>query len=139
MKHTEKEDEEELDPNDKFYVKKKILRDVKRQKEKLRNTVVENVHRTPDIDEITMNYVKKGKLLKKELKRHVIKRGFIYCVILFKFQAWSNERKEYSAPAYSIRGYKKYKGLWEPYCRLDFTKEENIKEMIETLGEWINE
>lgn len=87
------------------------------------------------IEEITINYEEDGVLIVKELDKKVLSKG-AWTTIVFKFQQWDKGKSEYSADKYTIRRYRKMKGVYSPQSKFNISSKDQALKLAAILNEW---
>jgi len=87
------------------------------------------------IDEITINYQEDDLLLVKELDKKALSKG-AWTTIIFKYQQWDKGKNEYSADRYTIRRYRKLKGVYSQQSKFNISSKDQALKLAAILNEW---
>ena len=87
------------------------------------------------IEEITINYEEDGVLIVKEIDKRVLSKG-AWTTIVFKFQQWDKAKSEYSADKYTIRRYRKMKGVYSQQSKFNISSRDQASKLAAILNEW---
>lgn len=89
------------------------------------------------IDEISINYEEDGVLIVKELDKVVLSKG-AWSTIIFRYQQWDNKKNEYGPDRYTIRRYRKLKGIYHAQGKFNISSKEQAQKIVEALQGWIS-
>lgn len=87
------------------------------------------------IEDITVNYEEEGVLIVKELDKEVLSKG-AWTTILFRYQDYDKNTKEYSADKFTIRRYQKRNGQYQAKSKFNISSVAQALKIIETLTHW---
>ena len=88
-----------------------------------------------DANELTINYEEDEILIVKELDKVILSKG-AWTTIVFKFQQWDKGKSEYSADKYTIRRYRKMKGVYSPQSKFNISSKDQALKLAAILNEW---
>lgn len=89
------------------------------------------------IEEISINYEEDGVLVVKELDRVVLSKG-AWSTIIFRYQQWDNKKNEYGPDRYTIRRYRKLKGIYQAQGKFNISSKEQAQKIVDALQGWIS-
>jgi len=89
-------------------------------------------------DELTISYSEGDLEIVKELGKKILTKG-AWTTILYRYQEWSNAKKEYGKDKYSIRRYQKRNGEYQQKSKFNISSPDQAKQIIEALSEWTQE
>ncbi|MCK9296479.1 MAG: hypothetical protein M0P70_15520 [Desulfobulbaceae bacterium] len=90
-----------------------------------------------NIDEISINYEEDGVLIVKELDKVVLSKG-AWSTIIFRYQQWDTKLNEYGPDRYTIRRYRKLKGVYQAQGKFNISSKEQAQKIIDALQGWIS-
>ena len=91
-----------------------------------------------NIDDLSIEYEEDGKLIVKQLSKHVLTRGS-WTTIMFMFQEMDKNSGEYGAPKASIRRYQKRGGVYRQQSKFNISSAKQGREISKTLTDWFPE
>lgn len=89
------------------------------------------------IDEITIAYNDNGQETTKELNKYILSKG-AWTTIMFRYQDWDNNKKDFGPVKYSIRRYQKRNDQYWMKSKFNISSDEQAKKIIEVLKDWLN-
>jgi len=89
------------------------------------------------IDEISINYEEDGVLIVKELDKAVLSKG-AWSTIIFRYQQWDSKKNEYGPDRYTIRRYRKLKGIYQAQGKFNISSKEQAQKIVDALQGWIS-
>ena len=89
-----------------------------------------------DVDDITIEYEEDGILLVKELDKEVLSKG-AWTTILFRYQKWDKQKKEYSDDNYAIRRYQKVHGEFMQKSKFNISSSKQADKIVSALQKWM--
>lgn len=90
-----------------------------------------------NIDEISINYEEDGVLIVKELDKVILSKG-AWATIIFRYQQWDNKINGYGPDRYTIRRYRKLKGVYQAQGKFNISSKEQAKKIVDALQGWIS-
>ena len=90
-----------------------------------------------DIDDISINYEEDGVLIVKELDKVVLSRG-AWSTIIFRYQQWDHKKNDYGPDRYTIRRYRKLKGVYQAQGKFNISSQEQAQKIVDALQGWIS-
>ena len=78
-----------------------------------------------NVDDLTVQYEENGLVVIKELDKVILSRG-AWATIIFRFQEWRQELKDYGPDKYSIRRYHKV-----------ISSADQARKLIDALESWM--
>jgi len=90
------------------------------------------------IDEITINYEEDGIQVVKELDKEILTRG-AWSTIIFKYQQWEKGKNKYSDDRYTIRRYRKMKGIYSQQSKFNISGRDQAAKLAAILKRWSEE
>jgi hypothetical protein len=90
------------------------------------------------IDEITINYEEDDIQIVKELDKEVLSRG-AWSTIIFKYQQWEKGKDKYSDDRYTIRRYRKMKGVYSQQSKFNVSGRDQAAKLAAILKKWSDE
>ena len=91
-----------------------------------------------EIDDISINYEEDGTLIVKELDKEILSKG-AWTTIIFRYQDFNRDKKEYGPDKYTIRRYQKRNGQYLPKSKFNISSTKQAKKIIEALEKWIDD
>lgn len=88
-----------------------------------------------DVNDITINYEEEGVLLVKELDKEILSKG-AWATIIFKFQQWDRNKKEYGKEQYTIRRYRKMNDNYSQQSKFNISSADQAKKIVDALQKW---
>jgi len=89
------------------------------------------------IDDISINYEEDGVLIVKELDKVVLSKG-AWSTIIFRYQQWDSKKNEYGPDRYTIRRYRKLKGIYQAQGKFNISSKEQAQKIVDALQVWIS-
>ncbi len=90
------------------------------------------------VDELTINFTDpEGKLLVKELEKHVLTRGS-WATLLFRYQELDKATETYGEPKASIRRYQKRDGEYRRQSHFNISSAKQALEIAKILETWFS-
>ncbi|MDF1578861.1 MAG: hypothetical protein RQ753_01220 [Desulfurivibrionaceae bacterium] len=90
------------------------------------------------IDEITINYEEDGIQVVKELDKEILTRG-AWSTIIFKYQQWDKGKNSYGDERYTIRRYRKMKGVYSQQSKFNISGRDQGAKLAGILKKWSEE
>ena len=87
------------------------------------------------IDELSYDYEEDGKLVRKELERHVLSKGS-WATIMFLYQELDRKTEAWRAPKVSIVRYKKWNGSYRKQSGFNISSEKQARQIVEAIEKW---
>lgn len=87
------------------------------------------------VDELSIQYEEEGKIVVKELKKHVLTKG-AWATLMFLYQDLDRATNEYSKSKISVRRYRKVKGEYRQQSKFNISSPEQALMMCEVIHEW---
>ncbi len=89
-----------------------------------------------DVNELTVNYEEDGVVTTKELDKMILSKG-TWTTIIFKYQDWNRQKKEYGPDKFTIRRYQKRDGDYRQQSKFNISSAEQAEKIIKALQTWI--
>ncbi len=90
-----------------------------------------------NIDDISIDYEEDGILIVKEIDKVVLSRG-AWSTIIFRYQQWEPKKEEYGPDRYTIRRYRKLKGVYQSQGKFNISSTEQARKIVDALQSWIS-
>ena len=90
------------------------------------------------IDDINLDVEDDDRLVVETLDKSVLTKG-AWSTIVFKFREWDNRKEEMGATKFTIRRYRKQKGVYRQQSKFNISSVKQAKMLIETLQKWVDE
>ena len=87
------------------------------------------------IDELSYDYEEDGKLVRKELERHVLSKGS-WATIMFLYQELDRKSESWRAPKVAIVRYKKWNGVYRKQSGFNISSEKQARQIVEAIEKW---
>jgi len=88
------------------------------------------------VDELTIEYSEKGKVLTRELDKVPLSKG-AWATVAFLYQDMDRKTEEFGAKKISIRRYKKVGGSYRMQSRFNISSIKQATQLVEVLNGWI--
>mgnify|MGYP001615350131 FL=1 len=90
------------------------------------------------IDEITYNYEEDGKLVRREIDRHVLSKG-AWATLMFLFQELDRKSEQWRAPKIAIVRFKKWQGSYRKQSSFNVSSEAQGRMICEVIEKWFSD
>lgn len=90
------------------------------------------------VDDLTIAFSEDGSEKIRELDKTILSKG-AWTTILFRYQEWDNNKKDFGATKYSIRRYQKRNDQYWQKSKFNISSVEQAKKIIDTLSTWLAE
>lgn len=90
------------------------------------------------VDDISYDYEEDGKLVRKELEKHVLSKG-AWATLMFLYQELDKKTEEWRAPKVSIVRYKKWNGQYRKQSGFNISSEKQARQIVEAIEKWYGE
>ena len=90
------------------------------------------------IDDISYDYEEDGKLVRKELERHILSKG-AWSTIMFLYQELDKKTDNWRPPKVSIVRYKKWNGQYRKQSGFNISSEKQARQIVEAIEKWYGE
>ena len=87
------------------------------------------------VEELTIHYEEDGKLLRKELEKHVLSKGS-WTTIMFLYQDLERKSDEFGPAKISIRRFQKREGVYLPRSKFDISSAAQARAIQDKIGDW---
>lgn|SRR5688500_9754153 len=87
------------------------------------------------IDELSYDYEEDGKLVRKELERHVLSKGS-WATVMFLYQELDRKSETWRAPKVAIVRYKKWNGVYRKQSGFNISSEKQARQIVEAIEKW---
>lgn len=87
------------------------------------------------IDELSYDYEEDGKLVRKELERHVLSKGS-WATVMFLYQELDRKSESWRAPKVAIVRYKKWNGVYRKQSGFNISSEKQARQIVEAIEKW---
>lgn len=87
------------------------------------------------IDELSYNYEEDGKLVRKELERHVLSKGS-WATVMFLYQELDRKSESWRAPKVAIVRYKKWNGVYRKQSGFNISSEKQARQIVDAIEKW---
>ena len=91
-----------------------------------------------DVNELTVNYEEDGRLIVKEIDKHVLSKG-AWATVLFRYRQWDNKKGDYGEDKYTIRRYRKKEGVYMAQGKFNISSSEQAAKIVKALQGWLQE
>jgi hypothetical protein len=87
------------------------------------------------IDELSYDYEEDGKLVRKELERHVLSKGS-WATVMFLYQELDRKSESWRAAKVAIVRYKKWNGVYRKQSGFNISSEKQARQIVEAIEKW---
>ena len=87
------------------------------------------------IEELSYDYEEDGKLVRKELERHVLSKGS-WATVMFLYQELDRKSETWRAPKVAIVRYKKWNGVYRKQSGFNISSEKQARQIVEAIERW---
>ncbi|HWM86275.1 MAG TPA: hypothetical protein VNO33_10570 [Kofleriaceae bacterium] len=87
------------------------------------------------IEELSYDYEEDGKLVRKEIERHVLSKGS-WATVMFLYQELDRKTETWRAPKVSIVRYKKWNGVYRKQSGFNISSEKQARQIVEAIEKW---
>lgn len=87
------------------------------------------------IDEISYDYEEDGKLVRKEIEKHVLSKG-AWATIMFLYKEIDRKTEAWRAPKVSIVRYKKWNGQYRKQSGFNISSEKQARQIVSAIEKW---
>ena len=87
------------------------------------------------IEELSYDYEEDGKLVRKELERHVLSKGS-WATVMFLYQELDRKSESWRAPKVAIVRYKKWNGVYRKQSGFNISSEKQARQIVEAIEKW---
>ena len=89
-----------------------------------------------DVNELTVTYEDNGIETTKELDKVILSKG-TWATIVFRYQDWNRQKKEYGPDKFTIRRYQKRDGDYRQQSKFNISSVEQAEKIVKALQKWI--
>jgi len=89
-----------------------------------------------NIDDLTVQYEENGIVVIMELDKVVLSRG-AWTTIVFRYQEWRQDIKDYGPDKYSISRYRKMNGEYRYQSKFTISSADQAHKLIDALEGWL--
>lgn len=89
-----------------------------------------------NVEDLTVQYEENGLVVVKEVDKVILSRG-AWATIIFCFQEWRQELKDYGPDKYSIRRYHKVNGEYRYQSKFNISSADQARKLIDALESWM--
>lgn len=89
-----------------------------------------------NVEELTINYEEDGVPVVKELDKVILSKG-AWATIIFRYQQLDRKKNEYGQEMYTIRRYRKMKGVYSQQSKFNISSKEQAGKIIDALNSWM--
>jgi hypothetical protein len=90
------------------------------------------------IDEISYDYEEDGRLVRREVDRHVLSKGS-WATLMFLYQELDRKAETWRAPKVAIVRYKKWNGQYRKQSGFNISSEKQARQIVEAIERWYRE
>jgi hypothetical protein len=87
------------------------------------------------IEELSYDYEEDGKLVRKELERHVLSKG-AWATLMFLYQELDRKSESWRAPKVAIVRYKKWNGVYRKQSGFNISSEKQARQIVGAIEKW---
>ena len=87
------------------------------------------------IEDISYDYEEDGKLVRKELEKHVLSKG-AWSTLMFLYQELDKKNDTWRAPKVAIVRYKKWNGVYRKQSGFNISSEKQARQIVEAIEKW---
>ena len=91
-----------------------------------------------NIDDVTLDIEEDGELVVETLDKKLLSKG-AWSTVLFKFREWDNRKDEMGPVKYTIRRYRKLKGVYRQQSKFNISSHKQARKLVDFLEEWLKE
>jgi hypothetical protein len=88
-----------------------------------------------NVNDISINYEEEGVLVVKELEKEILSKG-AWTTIMFRYQQWDKNKKDYGPERFTIRRYRKINDEYRQQAKFNISSPDQAKKIIATLEKW---
>lgn len=91
-----------------------------------------------NIDDLSLDVEEDGQLMVETLDKCVLTRG-AWSTVLFKYREWDARKMEMGQVKFSIRRYRKQKGIYRQQSKFNISSEAQARSLCDQLEAWMAE
>ena len=91
-----------------------------------------------DINELTVQYEEDGVVTVKELDKVILSKG-AWSTIIYRYQDWDRQKKQYGPEKFTIRRYQKRGGQYMQKSKFNISSRDQARGIIEALENWMKD
>jgi hypothetical protein len=91
-----------------------------------------------DINELTVQYEEDGVVTVKELDKVILSKG-AWSTIIYRYQDWDRQKKQYGPDKFTIRRYQKRGGQYMQKSKFNISSRDQARGIIEALENWMKD
>ena len=91
-----------------------------------------------NIQDVTLDVEEDGELVVETLDKRLLTKG-AWSTVLFKYREWDNRKDQMGQVKFSIRRYRKMKGVYRQQSKFNISSKAQARLMITHLEEWLQE
>ena len=89
-------------------------------------------------DELSINYSEGGVDIVKELDKVILSKG-AWSTIIYRYQDWDRQKKQYGPDKFTIRRYQKRGGQYMQKSKFNISSRDQARGIIEALENWMKD
>ena len=91
-----------------------------------------------DINDLTVQYEEDGVVTVKELDKVILSKG-AWSTIIYRYQDWDRQKKQYGPEKFTIRRYQKRGGQYMQKSKFNISSRDQARGIIEALENWMKD
>ena len=91
-----------------------------------------------DINDLTVQYEEDGVVTVKELDKAILSKG-AWSTIIYRYQDWDRQKKQYGPDKFTIRRYQKRGGQYMQKSKFNISSRDQARGIIEALENWMKD
>ena len=91
-----------------------------------------------DINDLTVQYEEDGVVTVKELDKTILSKG-AWSTIIYRYQDWDRQKKQYGPEKFTIRRYQKRGGQYMQKSKFNISSRDQARGIIEALENWMKD
>jgi hypothetical protein len=91
-----------------------------------------------DINDLSVQYEEDGVVTVKELDKVVLSKG-AWSTIIYRYQDWDRQKKQYGPDKFTIRRYQKRNGQYMQKSKFNISSRDQAQGIITALENWIKD
>ena len=91
-----------------------------------------------DINDLTVQYEEDGVVTVKELDKVILSKG-AWSTIIYRYQDWDRQKKQYGPDKFTIRRYQKRGGQYMQKSKFNISSRDQARAIIEALEGWLKD
>ena len=91
-----------------------------------------------DINDLTVQYEEDGVVTVKELDKVILSKG-AWSTIIYRYQDWDRQKKQYGPDKFTIRRYQKRGGQYQQKSKFNISSRDQAEKIIAALQKWMKD